>query len=269
MYGQFSQKAQEAGAFSSGLQAIQAEIAQLTSAIDEAERKIAGLAITPQDSFNFDAFGVGSYVLEVRATDLDVDRDNDQLSSSVTRVVNVLNSPPTADFAVVTAPVDRKEGSAIEFSASASTDPENDGLTFVWNFGDGSLAMGENVSHLFADNGSYDVKLVAVDTFGEIGEVVNQVVIDNQAPVLTATSPATVSEASPFVLDISAVDPSTDSTTYLAMGLRTPIRLSARSRTSIRTEEYNTRFLSGCSTKTVLIPINTLRRWMWRTPPRF
>jgi len=51
----------------------------------------------------------------------------------------------------------------IEFSASASTDPNGDALTFAWDFGDGATGSGETVSHTYTAAGEYTVVLTASD----------------------------------------------------------------------------------------------------------
>jgi PKD repeat protein len=48
------------------------------------------------------------------------------------------------------------------FRGSAS-DPEGDCLTYMWNFGDGASAEGQNVSHTFPGPGTYKVTLVVND----------------------------------------------------------------------------------------------------------
>ncbi|MFT5527093.1 MAG: hypothetical protein ACI9HK_005075, partial [Pirellulaceae bacterium] len=47
------------------------------------------------DSFDFNNDGVGQFQIMINAIDQDKDRPNDQETQSVTRIVNVLNSPPT------------------------------------------------------------------------------------------------------------------------------------------------------------------------------
>jgi hypothetical protein len=53
-------------------------------------------ALTPSGSFNFDAFGLGTFAIVVTATDNDADRPNDQLSATASRTVIVADDDPAA-----------------------------------------------------------------------------------------------------------------------------------------------------------------------------
>ncbi|WP_299437840.1 cellulase family glycosylhydrolase [uncultured Aquimarina sp.] len=71
------------------------------------------------------------------------------------------NRPPTARFTS-----DATSGNApltVSFDASTSSDPDGDNLTFNWNFGDGTTATGESISHLFTGIGTYQVVLTVSD----------------------------------------------------------------------------------------------------------
>lgn len=78
------------------------------------------------------------------------------------------NRPPTATVGVV------PEGQAIagvtvmRFAASAA-DPDGDPVTFTWDFGDGGLASGPTVTHVFTAAGAFPVMLTATDPDGVRG----------------------------------------------------------------------------------------------------
>jgi large repetitive protein len=67
------------------------------------------------------------------------------------------NGVPVASFTVSCS------GLACSFDASASTDPDNDPLTFGWNFGDGATGTGATASHTYATAGARTVTLTASD----------------------------------------------------------------------------------------------------------
>jgi PKD repeat protein len=67
------------------------------------------------------------------------------------------NGVPVASFTVSCS------GLACSFDASGSTDPDNDPLTFGWNFGDGATGSGATASHTYATAGARTVTLTASD----------------------------------------------------------------------------------------------------------
>ena len=52
------------------------------------------------------------------------------------------------------------------FDGSTSSDPENSPLTFNWNFGDGAVAQGAAVSHVYTNPGSFTATLTVADDAG-------------------------------------------------------------------------------------------------------
>lgn len=74
------------------------------------------------------------------------------------------NTPPTASMSSDTTLANRD--ASIEFSGSSSTDSNGDELSYSWEFGDGSSATGENVSHSYTDPGDYTVTLTVDDGNG-------------------------------------------------------------------------------------------------------
>ncbi len=72
------------------------------------------------------------------------------------------NSAPSASFSLQESGT-LKAGMLLNFDASASSDPDNDDLTFSWNFGDTNIATGETTSHTYSSEGDYTVKLSVSD----------------------------------------------------------------------------------------------------------
>ena len=55
------------------------------------------------------------------------------------------------------------------FDASASTDKDGNDINFLWDFGDSYKAEGVLVTHRFIKTGVYNIKLVARDNSGQVG----------------------------------------------------------------------------------------------------
>src|SRR5207247_9899423 len=55
------------------------------------------------------------------------------------------------------------EGTAIAFSAAATTDNCAATLSYVWHYSDGGIAFGQSPFHASADNGPYSGELVVTD----------------------------------------------------------------------------------------------------------
>jgi len=65
------------------------------------------------------------------------------------------------------------------FNGSSSYDTPSDlqYLTYAWDFGDGTVAIGENVSHVYRSTGLYSVALAVIDNDGEASSSVIEVEI--------------------------------------------------------------------------------------------
>ncbi|WP_299315802.1 cellulase family glycosylhydrolase [uncultured Aquimarina sp.] len=96
------------------------------------------------------------------------------------------NLPPTARFTSNITSGDAPL--TVSFNASTSSDPDGDNLTFSWNFGDGTTATGESISHLFTDIGEYQVVLTVSD--GTLSDTETVLITANDAdtniPVVSA-----------------------------------------------------------------------------------
>jgi PKD repeat protein len=98
------------------------------------------------------------------------------------------NSPPTA---VPGGPY-RSEGT-ITLDGSASSDPENQPLTYAWSFGDGTTGSGVNPTHTYAADGSYTVSLTVTDSRGAASApATTTATIANIAPTVNAGTSASI-----------------------------------------------------------------------------
>lgn len=79
---------------------------------------------------------------------------------------------------------------AVTFNGGGSSDPEQEALTYVWNFGDGSPnASGVNVTHTYQTPGAYTATLTVTDVRGGF-DTETQVISVGNSPVATIVSPA-------------------------------------------------------------------------------
>ena len=67
--------------------------------------------------------------------------------------------------AISATPTSPSAGQQISFSAT-STDPQSGTLTFAWDFGDGGTGAGASITHAYAAQGKYSVKVTATDQAG-------------------------------------------------------------------------------------------------------
>jgi PKD repeat protein len=114
----------------------------------------------------------------------------------------------------------QKEGSAIAFDASASTDPDlgrtdlgrTESLSYAWQFGDGTTVTGQTTSHTFTNDGNFSVTLTVSDAFGWQKTLSRTVTIANVAPSvsLSATSPLSILSGDAVSVAGSFTDPGND-----------------------------------------------------------
>jgi len=112
--------------------------------------------------------------------------------TSIRRIVyaGAVNQPPVARISA-----DRIAGASpltVAFSASQSTDPDGQPLTYVWNFGDGTTAAGLTPTHTFTTTasgpGSFTVTLTVSDNAGSTAQARQVISLRNTAPVIAGTS---------------------------------------------------------------------------------
>ena len=78
------------------------------------------------------------------------------------------------------------EGDAVEFNASFNDLGVLDSHTIEWNFGDGNTATETlTPSHIYNDNGEYDVTLTITDDEGASTTSTLKVTVNNVAPTIT------------------------------------------------------------------------------------
>lgn len=98
------------------------------------------------------------------------------------------NRPPVAAFDMKpeygTSPL------TVVFDASKSNDPDNQNLTYHWNFGNGSTATGVNTVHTFSASSiqTFDVTLTVTDSHGGTNSITKKVSLNNTPPKVLSTN---------------------------------------------------------------------------------
>jgi len=110
------------------------------------------------------------------------------------------NSPP---IAVLDGPYSGIEDSSIAFNGTNSSDPDNDSLTFSWDFGDGSTGSGPTPTHAYSWGDTFTVILTVSDGNGGSNTVTSMAIITevNDLPTADTGGPyiGTVNQTKTFV----------------------------------------------------------------------
>lgn len=116
--------------------------------------------------------------------------------------------PPTA---APGGPYAGREGTAVSFDGSASSDPAGAALTYAWSFGDGASGTGPKPTHTYASYGSYTVTLTVTSARGpSSAPATTTAAIANVAPTVNAGPALTVAVGSALTFTASFSDPGTD-----------------------------------------------------------
>jgi PKD repeat protein/KaiC/GvpD/RAD55 family RecA-like ATPase len=117
----------------------------------------------------------GTYTVTLTVT------DNDGAATSINATMTVLNRAPIASFTESATTV--YTGQTIYFNATRSYDLDGYITDYIWDFGDNANATGLTVSHAYAEQGFYTVKLTVRDNDEASNTTVEIKTILNRAPV--------------------------------------------------------------------------------------
>lgn len=100
-----------------------------------------------------------------------------------------INIPPVANFSMT--PTSGVAPVIVSFSGLSSHDSDGTIVNYAWEFGDGGVATGALVNHLYENPGAYTVKLTVTDNQGAANTKTQSILIqqDTVAPQLTIHSP--------------------------------------------------------------------------------
>ena len=86
-----------------------------------------------------------------------------------------LNLPPVPAF--THGPFEPEAGEPVVFDASETADSDGAAVEFWWDFGDGSVDIGNPIPHTYMEAGTYEVALTVADNDGDTATLVQSVVI--------------------------------------------------------------------------------------------
>jgi PKD repeat protein len=122
--------------------------------------------------------------------------------------VTVYDNQPVASFTAVPNPAACGQAVSLDASSSYHGRPDRSIVKYEWDFGDGTVGAGPQVTHAFSAFGSYTVTLTVTDNNvpakTAIASVTLQVVQGNRPPVADAGGPYTIAPGDSLHLDGSA-----------------------------------------------------------------
>jgi glucose/arabinose dehydrogenase len=93
---------------------------------------------------------------------------------------------------VANAGADNTKGTSpftVNFTSAGSYDPDDDPISFLWDFGDGTTSTAANPTHVFTQNGTYLVELTVSDDQGHSANAIPITIQVGIPPNLTISSP--------------------------------------------------------------------------------
>ena len=98
------------------------------------------------------------------------------------------NAPPNAVASAT--PTDGYAPLLVQFTGSDSSDPDDDDLSFDWDFGDGGSSTDADPQHLYTLAGTHQVSLTVTDGRGGEDQSFVQIAVDNTYPTAIIVEPS-------------------------------------------------------------------------------
>lgn len=140
---------------------------------------------------------------------LTVTNDQGATDTEIVEITVRPNEGPQAAFSI--SPQEPLTNESITFDASGSTDAA--GLhaqtivDYQWDFGDGAQSTGRVVTHRYADDGEYDIRLTLTDHSNATTSLAKTITVGNRAPNASITANPE-SGSAPLTVDLSGADSS-------------------------------------------------------------
>lgn len=130
--------------------------------------------------------------------------DADGSTDTITKQVSVMNSPPIADFDIVSSekPTANEDISFID----QSLDPDGDIVSWFWDFGDGNTSTTQNVTHRYQALDTYVVSLTITDNDGATDTVSKNITIFDVTPPVTIDDYDGLWHNTDFTITLTATD---------------------------------------------------------------
>jgi hypothetical protein len=148
-------------------------IHRFTTGVNQGVIVVAGSA-DGSGGFNGDGLPANKTFFDTDAMDIAFDPAlgllvADQGNNRLRVITNLAETTNTAPIAVIIASAG-SQGSVpfkVSFDGSTSTDPDNDIVNYVWDFGDGTTGVGPLIEHTYSQMGSFNVTLTVTDSAGQ------------------------------------------------------------------------------------------------------
>jgi PKD repeat protein len=117
---------------------------------------------------------------------------------------SLFNQAPIAGFTAI--PATGPAPLLVQYDASSTIDPDNDILTYGWDFGDGTTGSAISGFHTYTTPGTYLIQLVVTDAKGNTSSLSRSILVtapDNELPIANFTA-APTSGTAPLVVVFNA-----------------------------------------------------------------
>ncbi len=153
----------------------------------------------------------GTYTVTLKATNT----DNLSATSTTTASIATAQQPPIANAG---GPYTGTVNTPVAFSASGSTDPKGEALSYTWNFGDNTTGSGATTTHTYTAAGTYTatVKVANTDNLSSSASATVTIAAAPQPPIANAGGPYTGTAGTAVTFNgASSTDPKGETLTYI------------------------------------------------------